>query len=152
MNRLRLVENSSSGDRSAASAAATAAATGLGDIFSGRNAAKFDGRTDILADLGLDLLQLTLGFKEIAGDLVREKRITGGLEFLDLGLAQLNAGTLLVGQFITALMHALVLKTGGIIGEEPLDLGLVRTERRIRDDLGAEFLGLRDNGGFFGNG
>lgn len=139
-------------DGSASAATATAAAAGLGDILSGGNAAELDGGTDIFADLCLDLLQGTLGFEEITGHFVREQRVTGGFEFLDLGLAQFDPRALLVGEFVATLMHALVLETGGIIGEESLDLGLVLAERRIRDDLGAEFLGLRDNGGFFGNG
>ena len=137
---------------SAATAATTTATAGLGHILSGRNTAEFDGRTDILADLGLDLLEFPLGFEEITRDFVREKRVAGGFEFLDLGFAQFDTRALLVGELVAALMHALVLETGGIIGEESLDLGLVRAERRIRDDLGAEFLGLRNNGGFFGNG
>ena len=117
-----------------------------------RNAAKLDGGTDILADLLLEVLKLALGGHEISGNLIREQCVAGGFEFLDLGFAKLDSGALLVTEVFAALMDALVLEAGGIVTKEPLHLGLKLKECRIGHDLGAEFFGFRNDGGFFGNG
>lgn len=132
----------------AATAAATAAA-GRGNILLRRHPSQLDGRTDVLGDLRLETLQLPLSFQELPGDLILEKGVARRFEILDLRLAQLDAGTLLVPEILTFFLNALILEAGSVVSQEPFDLGLVLAERWIRDDLGTEFFGLRDDGGFF---
>jgi hypothetical protein len=136
---------------SAATAATATAAAGRGNIIVGRDAAEFDGRTDVFGDVRLERFKFALGFEEIASDLVLEKSVACGFEIVDLGLAQLDARALLVTQILALFMDALILETGGVIGKEPLDLGLMGAECRIRNDFGAELFGFRNDGGFFGN-
>lgn len=135
-----------------ATATAAAALTGVLNIVFGCYAAKLDGCTNILGDFTLEFFEFTLGFKEVTGDFIGKKCITGCFELGDLRLAQLDTGTLLVSELVTALMDALILEACGVIGEETLDLRLIHTEGRIRDDFGAKFFGFRNNGGLFGNG
>jgi len=140
------------GTVSATAAATTTASTGVLDIVLRGNTTKFDGRAHVFGDFTLELLQFALGFEEVAGDLVGEEGVAGSFKLGDFRLAQFDPGALFVGEFVTTLMDALILKAGCVVGEEPLDLGLVLEERSIRDDLGAKFFGFRDNGGLFGNG
>jgi len=131
----------------AAAAALVAAATvvGLREVLGFRHTAKLKGHADILADSLLDRLQFALGIKKVAGNLVFEKRITGGLELTDLRGTELDAGMLLVMKLLTSLVDALILKARGIVIEEPLDLSLELLETGLGHDLGAEFFGLRDH-------
>ncbi len=127
-------------------ATATAAAVfGFGEVLGLRHATEFEGHADILADRLLDGFQFALGVEEIGRDLILEQGIARGLELADLGGTQLHTGVLLVVKFFTALMDALILETGGIVIEEPLDLALEFLETWLTHDLGAEFLGLGDH-------
>ena len=130
-----------------ATAATTTAttATGVGDFFFSRHATQFEGQADVFADLFLQAFERLLGRHEIARDLVVEQRVAGGLEFLDLLVAQLDTGVLLVMQLLAALMNALVLKAGSIIVEEKLNLFLKHDEGRIAGDLGTELAGFFDD-------
>lgn len=113
------------------SAAATAAATGttaaaslIDKVFRGRNASELDGAADILADFLLESLQFALRREEITGDFIFKKRVAGTLKLADFRCTQLHAGVLLVVQFLAPLMDALVLKAGGVVVQETLDVRL----------------------------
>ncbi len=139
--------------RAATTAAATTAtastAAGLGDVVCGGDAAEFEGHADVFSDFLLEALQLLLGGEKFAGDVVFEESLAGGLELADFRGSEFHAGVLLVMQFLAALVDALILKPRGIIVEEALHTLLELQKRRVAGDLGAQFLGFHDDGGFF---
>ena len=78
------------------------------------------------------LSKLLLGGEKLAGDLVFKKRLARGFELADLRGTELDAGVLLLVQFLAALMHALVLKAGGIVAQETFDVALKLEKCRDR--------------------
>lgn len=140
-----------SGVTSAAAAATTTATTGILDVIFSRNTSQFDRGSHVLSNLTLKLFQLPLCLKELASDLIGKQGVSGCLKLFDLRLAELDSCTLFVRELVTALVDALVLEACSIIGEKALNLALMQAEGWVRDDLGAKFLGFRDDGGLFGD-
>lgn len=134
-----------------ATAAAATATAGFSKVVRRRNTPGFKGQTDVFADFLLQPLQFLLRGQEIPGDLVFKQRLAGGLELADLGGSQLHSGMLLVVQFLTALMDALVLQTGGIVVQETLNTLLKLEKHGIAGDLCAQLPGFHDHGGIFGD-
>lgn len=132
-------------------AAATAATAFVSDIFGGRHAAQLDGGADVLADLLLEGFEFALGGEEVAGDFVFKEGVAGAFELADFGSTQLDAGVLFVVKLFAALMHALILEAGFVVGDEALDVGFELEVGRITGDQGAEFLGFYDHGSVFGS-
>jgi hypothetical protein len=132
-----------------ATAAATAAS--LDEIFRARHAAVLNRARDILADFLLQSFQVALSAQEIACDLIGKQRIASTFEFTDFNCAEFDSGMLLVVQFFTPLVDALILQAGCIVRQEALDFRLELQKRWIAHDLGAQLLGLYDHGGVFGN-
>jgi hypothetical protein len=135
----------------AISSAATAATAFVSHILGGRYATELDGGTDVFADLLLKGFQFPLGGEEIAGDFVFKERVASAFKFADFGGTQLDAGVLFVVKLFTALVDALVLEAGLVVGDEALNVGFELEVGRITGDQGAEFLGFNDHGSVFGN-
>jgi len=133
------------------SAAAAATAASLGHFIFRRYATEFDGGADVFADFLLKTFQLALGLEETGGDFVFEESFAGSFEFRDFCFAQFHTSVLLVVEFFTALMHALILKTGSIVVEETLNVGLVLDECWVAGDFRAEFPCFFEDGRAFGN-
>ena len=96
----------------AAAATATAATGSFLDFLLGRHAAQLQGHADILADVFLEFFKLLLGIEKSGGHLVLEEGLAGGFEFTDFGGTKLDAGMLLLVEFLAALVDALILQAG----------------------------------------
>lgn len=129
-----------------ATTAAAAAATLVGQLFFGRHAAKFQSHADVLANRALQIFKLLLGSEKALGHFILKQGIASGLEFTDFRSRKLNTGVLFLVQLLAAFVHALILKLGGIVIEEALDVALQLLEGGVIGDLLAQFAGLFDNG------
>lgn len=130
-------------------AATAATATRGGKVIVGGHTAEFQRQADVLANFFAKLLELLLGGEEVTGDLVFEQGVAGRFEFLDFGRAELKSGMLFLVQFLTTLVHALVLQTRGIVVEETLDGGLKCGDLGVGGKALAKRAGLDHHGGFF---
>ncbi len=118
------IQQSSAAAATATTAVATAAAAFILEVFRGRNAAEFDGAADVFGDFLLEGFQLALGGEEVAGNFVFKQGVAGALELADFRRTELDAGVLLVVQFLAAFVDALVWEAGGVVAQEALDVGL----------------------------
>jgi hypothetical protein len=131
---------------STATTTTTPATIRFGEIFVVRDAAELKGHGNKLADFALDTFQLALSIHEINGNLVVKQRVTGTLEFANLGGAQLDPGVLLLMQRFAAIMHGLVLKLGRIVREKFLHDFLKFIHALVVGEFGTEFQsGIHDS-------
>ena len=129
--------------------AAASAAAGLSDVIGGRNAAQFEGHSDVFADFLLQALQFLLGGEKFTGDLIFKQGFAGRFEFTDFHGTKLHTGVLLVVQFLATLMDTLILKPRSIIVEESFHTLLELQKCWVAGNLGTEFPGFYDDGGIF---
>lgn len=102
-----------------------------------------------MVDFFLEVFELALGGEEVAGDFVFKEGVASAFKLADLGGTELDAGVLLVVEFFTTFVDALVLEAGRVVIEEAFDIGLECDEGCVCGDGGAEFFGFDDEGGFF---
>ena len=115
---------SAAASATAAAVATAAAAAFVFEVFCSRHATEFDGTANVFSDLLLEGLQLALSGEEVAGDFVFKQGIAGALELADFRGTEFDTSVLLVVQFLTALVDALVLEAGGVVAQEAFDVGL----------------------------
>lgn len=106
-----------------ATATATSATRG-GKIIRRRHTPELNGCSNILADLFLQSLQLTLRRHEITCNFILKQGIPRILKITDFRRTQLNPSMLLVMKLFTTLVDALVLQAGGIVAQKALNLRL----------------------------
>ncbi|MEY4243939.1 MAG: hypothetical protein RLZZ245_1524 [Verrucomicrobiota bacterium] len=107
-----------------AATAAAASATRGSKIIRRRHTPKLNGCSNILADLFLQGLQLTLRRHEITCNFIFKQGIPRILKITDFRSTQLNPSMLLVMKLFTTLVDALVLQAGGIVAQKALNLRL----------------------------
>jgi hypothetical protein len=108
----------------AAATPAATAATRVSKVLSGWNPAQLDGGPDVFADFLLEHLKLTLSGEEITGYFIFKQRIAGAFKLANFRSSKFDSSVLLVMEFLTSLMDALVLQAGGIVAQKALDVCL----------------------------
>ena len=101
----------------------------------------------MFADGALQLLEFGLCGEELAGNRIVEQCLAGGLKLADFGGAQFDASVLLVVEFLTTLVDALIHQAGVIVIKEGFNLIEEAEIARVFDNLGAKFTGFDENGG-----